>query len=250
MTSRRAAGSTPDAAAPPFVPSAPRRRRRIIVFAAIGLVTYLLSLLATTPARLFVPPSPGISAVGGTIWHGEAALVGGNRLEWRWAPLRSISGLGFAVDWRVTGAATDLGGRALLRRSGVRFDRVSGRADGSLLAAVAPDLPFRCDLLIQANLPLLAIGDKQRVEGMLRSEPGSCSSGGAIAPLPPLVAASRASGGGRSALRLMAVGQPGRLLAELVLREEGALDLRVTPAGAALMPFLLPPGGTRIRTAI
>lgn len=221
----------------------------MIIVAAIAIVTCLLSLLAATPARLFVPPSPGIAAVGGTIWHGEAALVGGNRLEWRWAPLRSIAGFGFAVDWRVTGAATDLGGRALLRRDGVRLDLVSGRADGSLIAAIAPDLPIRCDLMIQADLPLLVIGSAdQQVEGMLRSEPGTCASGGAIAPLPPMVAASRGSRGGRSALRLVAAGQPGRLLAELVLRKEGAMDLRVTPAGAALLPFVLPPGGTRIRT--
>ena len=243
MTSRQAAGPTPDASAPLSASSPSRPRRRLILFAAIGFVTYLLSLLATTPARLFVPTGGGIAGVGGTIWHGEAALTGGNRIEWRWAPLRSIAGFGFAADWRVTGAATDLGGRALLRRGAARLEGVSGRVDGSLLAALAPGLPFRCDLIVQADLPLLAIGGAEpRVSGTMRSEAGSCTSESTVAPLPPLVA----SAAGEGVLRVTPAGEPARLLAELGPDGTGTTSLRVTPAGAALLPFAFPATGARI----
>ena len=226
-------------------------RRRAILFGGIGAAAYLVTLLATIPAALLVPRSEGVAAVGGTIWHGEAALAGGDRLSWRWAPLATLAHFAFAADFTVEGRDTALAGRALLRRSSVRLDDVSGAADARLLAALDPGLSFACAMPLQVNLTTLAVGGgDQRILGEVRSGGGSCgpkSAGAARVPVAPLILTAgdvcRATAGGIAPL-----GQRRLSLVTFTLSREGKLELAVTRAGAAALPFAAPPMGMAIST--
>src|SRR4051812_8108290 len=80
-------------------PERRRINRRTLIFAGIGAGIYVLSLIATIPAQLAVP----LADASGTIWHGSAPLGATNRIEWRWAPLRSLARLGFAADFIAEG---------------------------------------------------------------------------------------------------------------------------------------------------
>ncbi len=197
-----------------------------------------------------MPRSDGIAAVGGTIWHGEAALAGGDRLSWRWAPLATLAHLAFAADFAVEGRDTALAGRALLGRSSLRLDDVSGTADARLLAALDPGLPFACAMPLQVNLTTLAIGrGDRRMAGEIRSGGGSCGpkAGGAQVSVAPLILTAgdvgRATAGGIAPL-----GRRRLSLVTFTLARDGRLDLAVTRAGAAALPFAAPPMGMAIST--
>ena len=74
------------------------------------------------------------------------------------APLRSLTSLGFAADWSATGTGTDLRGRMLVHPGGrVVLDKVAGAADGTLLQALQPDLPFTCTLPMQLAFDRIAV---------------------------------------------------------------------------------------------
>lgn len=220
-----------------------------MAFAAIGAATYLAALGATIPAGLIAPKADGV-AVGGTIWRGEAALAGGNRIAWSWAPLRSLAQLGFAIDWRATGPATDLAGRALLKPGRVLLRQVKGDADGALLRLVAPDLPFACAMKMTLDLPRVALGGSaQGFSGEVRSDPGVCrdsGSGGPATPVPALrMTAGRMADGSTLATIAPRVGRRIRLV-KITLGKEGRLAIGVTPEGASMLPFLAPAGGMTI----
>jgi hypothetical protein len=220
----------------PFVVS--RSRGRTIIFAAVGTVAYLAALLANIPARFVIDPGERWT-VGGTVWNGEAVLGGSQRIEWQWSPMRTLASFAFAADWRMSGGATDLAGTAALSRGKVVLEGVSGQADGALLAAIAPRMPFVCDTRMQVDIPLLTIGgNDSRAIGEIRSEAGRCTSRGlASVPvaLPPLVATMRNTGGATEGW-IAPAGVRTKLVTGTMSRR-GRVSVAVSPAGGALLPF-------------
>lgn len=212
------------------------------MFVGLGLAAYGMALVATMPARIFVPRS------GGTVWHGEAALAGGNLLEWRWQPLRSLTGLGFAAGFTIDGPETALTGGAVAGVSSLLLETVRGTADASLLGAM--DLPFACALPLAVQIERLAIGGRPGFDGSVRSGAGSCvrkdEVSGLATAVPPLVA--RAVGDGRIAIVPRA--RTAQRLIEIGLDADGTIAVAVTPAGAAMLPFASPPGGMEVATKL
>lgn len=178
--------------------------------------------------------------MAGTLWSGEAVLDGAYRLSWRWAPLRSLAALAFAADVRLDGSGTDIAGSVMARGRRLRFDGLSGRSDGALLAALDPALAFRCEVGLEIDLPRLIIdGPYSSAAGEVRAGSGRCAAPGAAtsALVPPLVAAIRTGPDDMTFGQLAPVGQ-GRLhLAEGSIAD-GRLTVSLTPAGRAALPFM------------
>lgn len=228
---------------------APVRRRldrRTLAIGGIGVGVYLLTLLATVPARI-VAPLPGAT---GTIWHGAAPVDGGNRAEWRWSPLASLTGLGFAAGVTVTGPQTALDARALLRPGRILIENAKGSADFGLLAAIVRP-SFACDMRMRVDLTRVVIGGgRQGADGQIRSEPGSCRQlDGAPAPVPAMAFDIRQTPG-MAVINLAPVAARRRPFIVGGLEEKGKLRLIVTAEGAAALPFLAPPGGMKIETEL
>jgi hypothetical protein len=211
-------------------------------------------MLATMPASVVLKNRPWRTGVAGTVWNGEVGVAGGSKFEWQMAPLRSLTSLGFAADWKATGPDTDLGGRMLVRFGGrTVLDKVSGTADARMLLALQPNLPFTCDLTLQVDMDRIAIGGGSQVlAGKAASDAGSCqakSGSAAPSPLPPLLLTAEPIGG-RTTIRIVPATQRRQVLVQAETSESGALDLSVTPQGAAMMPFLGIPPGARIQGAL
>jgi len=225
-------------------------RRRIIVFVGLGIAAYVLAMLVTMPASVFLNNRPWRTGIAGTVWNGEVGLAGGSKLEWHMAPLRSLTSLAFAADWKATGPNTDIGGQALVHFGGrVVLDHVSGSADGTLLAALQPNLPFTCDLTMQIEMERIAVGGgAQMLSGNATSDPGSCrpKGAGAASSLPPLVLTAEHVGP-RTTIRIAPMAQRRQILFDATLSESGTIDMGLTPEGAAQLPFVGVPGGARIR---
>ena len=225
-------------------------RRRIIVFAALGIGAYLLALIVTLPASAVLKNRPWRTGVAGTVWNGEVGVAGGAKFEWQMAPLRSLTSLAYAADWKATGPNTDLGGRVLAHFGGrTVLDKVSGSADGTLLQALQPNLPFTCDLVMQVEMERIAIGGgAQMISGNATSDPGTCrpTNAGAASAVPALILIAEHIGN-RSLIRIAPMAQRRRTLVTFELSESGAVDLSVTPDGATMMPFLGLPAGARIQ---
>lgn len=229
-------------------------RRPIILFSGLGIAAYALAMLATMPASVVLKNRPWRTGVAGTVWNGEAGVAGGSKFEWQMAPLRSLTSLGFAADWKATGPDTDLGGRMLVHLGGrTILDKVSGTADGRLLQALQPNLPFTCDLTLQVDMDRIAVGGgSQMLAGKAASDPGSCrakAGSSAASPLPPLLLTAEPIGG-RTTIRIVPATQRRQVLVQAELSEAGTLDLSVTAEGAAMMPFLGLPPGVRIQGAL
>ena len=224
--------------------------RRTIVIVALGLVAYLLALLRGLPAAVALPASPAVIDTSGTLWDGSAMLADGSKLEWHWAPLRSLIDLGFAADWTVSGSGSDLSGRAVLLHHATLLDETSGRASASLLALVAPNLPFVCDMSMLVTLNHAAIGGGERsLNGEVLTGAGNCArkTGGEVTSIPPL-AARFAPLGHDSSIGLAPAAALRELLIDGLLGREGHLILRVTKPGAHILPFAAPPNGMTIET--
>ncbi len=191
----------------------------------------------TMPAALVA------SQAGGTIWAGSAALPDGHRLDWRWSPLGSLSGLGFGVRWHVTGADSDLTGGAVLRPGEVRLNEAEGLLDAALLFALAEDVPFTCRL---AGRVTLSEGrwDEMTVSatGTMRTGAGTCrvrSTGAADQPVPPMtISLAPLADGDGSAIAV--ADESGRPLLGGDISDIGLLRYRLTPLGARLLPFAAP----------
>jgi hypothetical protein len=220
-------------------------RRRLILFGGIGIVAYVIAMVWTLPASVFVKNYPWRTGVAGTVWSGEVGIAGGAVLSWRWAPLRSLTSLGFAADWRAAGADTDLGGQALLSPGAVRLDNVSGSATGAMLTTLAPGLGFTCDMTMQAEFPRLSIGSGHGlVDGQATIDPGSCGKSPDGAPMPtPAMILTAEHVGAESRIRLAPIGQRRNTLVDATLNEDGGYKVTLTADGAAQLPFIgLPPG--------
>ena len=228
-------------------------RRRIIVFAGLGIVAYALALIVTLPASAVLKNRPWRTGVAGTVWNGEVGVAGGARFTWHMAPLRSLTSLAYAADWKGAGPNTDLGGRLLAHLGGrVVLDKVSGSADGSLLQALFPGLPFTCDVTMQVEFDRIALGGGARMLiGNAATDPGSCrpKNAGAAAAVPALIVNAEHIGN-RTTIRIAPMTQRRRVLAVIALDESGAADVSVTPDGAALLPFLGLPAGARMQIAM
>ncbi|AQR75759.1 hypothetical protein BXU08_07885 [Sphingomonas sp. LM7] len=207
-------------------------------------------MLVTLPASAVLQNRPWRTGVAGTVWNGEVGVAGGARFEWQMAPLRALTSLAYAADWKATGPNTDLGGRILAHLSGrTVLDKVSGSADGSLLQGLQPNLPFTCDLTMQIEMERIAFGGGDRMlSGNATSDPGSCrpKTGGAASALPALIFTAEHIGT-RTLIRIAPMAQRRRTLVTLELEENGTLDLSITPDGATMMPFLGLPAGARIQ---
>lgn len=210
-------------------------------------------MLAIAPASLLVRNVPWRSGVAGTIWNGEVGVAGGSKLEWHLAPLRSLTSLGLAADWKATGPDTDIGGRALMHLGGrTVLDHVSGAADASLLQAIQPDLPFACELVMQVEMARIAVrGGSQMLDGKVTTDPGSCrlKSGGGSTAVPALLLTAEHVGP-RTTIRLTPATQRRQVLLDAILSEDGMLDLGMSKDGAAALPFVGLPGGARIQGKI
>lgn len=223
-----------------------RANRRLLIFVGVGIAAYLLALAATIPARLLSP----LPDATGTIWHGEVPL-GGNRLEWRWAPLGSLARLGFAADFAVTGPDSSLAGRALLRPGRVILEDVSGSADGALLDAVARP-SFACSVRMQIDIKHISIGGGERgAQGRIQGDPGVCQGFGGVAPTPiPALSLDVTQTPGVAVITLARRGRGRTPFLVGGLEADGHLRLIVTAEGAAALPFASPPGGMKIETEL
>ncbi|WNO55128.1 type II secretion system protein N [Stakelama saccharophila] len=206
-------------------------------------------MIATLPAGAVLKNRPWRTGISGTVWEGEVGVAGGSIVRWNWAPLRSLTSLGFAVDWRATGENTDLGGRALFRPGRMVVDKVSGSADATLLRALAPDLPFTCSMTMQVDLPRVALGGgDQEVEGQVAADPGSCAATGGSPAVPvPALMFTATPIGNETRMRLTPMAQRRREFVTATLAEDGTLRATMTPAGAGALPFAGLPAGASIR---
>lgn len=200
--------------------------------------------MATLPARFVVDWGPRWQ-MAGTLWSGEAVLDGTYRLNWRWAPLRSLAAFAFAADVRLDGDRTDIAGSVIARGRRLRFDGLSGRGDGALLAALDPALPFWCDVGLEVDLPRLIIdGTHSSAMGEVRTTSGRCT--GTNAPIPPLIATIRTGPDDVTVGTIAPVGQ-GRLHLVEGSIADGRLIVAPTQAGQAALPFI---GAIRIDEAL
>lgn len=219
------------------------------MFTGIGIAAYIVAMVATLPASVAFGNRPWRSGVAGTVWNGEVGVAGGAKFEWHWAPLRSLTSLGFAADWTATGPDTDLGGRVLARPGRLVLDNVSGAADASLLQAIQPDLPFTCAMTMQVEFERIALGGGDSMaQGDLTTDPGTCTpkNAGATSSVDALYLRAEHIGTD-SRIRLTPATQRRRVLMDMTLGENGTLDVRMTRDGATALPFVGMPGGTAIQ---
>lgn len=205
---------------------------------AVGVIFYLIALIASWPARFALNAGPRF-AVAGTVWNGEAVLDGAYRIEWRWAPWRSLASFAYAADVRLTGNGTDIAGSATRSGDGYLFEGLSGRGDGALLATLMPSIPFTCDTTLQVDLPKLRMsGANAAAVGEVRADGGSCSRKGSAdnVPLPPLMLTA-ARGPTGTTIIVAPVGQGRRHMIEGGIGK-GRLMLTPTHDGITLLPLL------------
>jgi hypothetical protein len=224
--------------------------KRTVAFVVTAVTAYLAALIWAIPASVVMPADAALGNVSGTLWRGSAALADGSRLEWRWAPLRSLVTLTFAADLTLIGAATDLAGRATLGPGSTTFDEVSGGASGAVLAAALPKLPFVCTMPLQVAIDRVRVGGgDQSLAGEIHSGTGLCAPrGGGAATLVPSMVLSLARSGQDSSILLVPAGQRRRTLLRGALAQDGRLHIEVTQDGARTLPFAAPPGGMAIDT--
>ncbi|QJU56360.1 hypothetical protein HL653_07615 [Sphingomonas sp. AP4-R1] len=212
--------------------------RRAWPWLAIGLAAYLVALIVTVPARFILSGDPRW-AVAGTLWNGEAVVDGAYRLEWHWAPWRSLASLAFAADVRMTGAGTDLAGAATVSPGGTLLEGFAGSGGGGLLSAFGPRLPFACDAALTITLRQLRIaGTRSEATGEIASDAGSCTAigGGQPNPVPALITRLLPLPDGTTRIETTpAKGSRVRFFEGRIAA--GRLHLALTPAGAAALPF-------------
>lgn len=205
----------------------------------MGLIAYLIALVAGWPARFALSTNPRL-AVAGTIWSGEAVLDGAYRIEWRWAPWRSLASLAYAADVRLSGNGTDIAGSATKVSGGYLFEGLSGRGDGALIAALVPTMPFTCETGLQIALPLLRLsGASSAAVGDVRADGGTCTAKGATdaSPLPPLTFHAMRAPSDGTAFDAAPLGQARRSIIAGGIAG-GRLTLTPTHDGIALLPLL------------
>ena len=239
MTAKIAAANA-DPLAPVGPPSLGRwRNRRAVTLILAGLLAYLAGMVALIPARMIVDENENFK-VGGTIWNGEAVFASTMRAEWQFAPLTSLTHMGFAADWRLSGGGTDLAGSLIKRGAAMRFEQVSGQADAHLLSVLAPNLPINCSFVADVRIKVLQLGGGQQGgEGSVRMSPSRCSAKaipGPVVDVPALSGTVTPSARGTSgSLMTLAAKQN---LVELRLTRDGALSIWPTAMAVRMAPVL------------
>ena len=225
-----------------------RPSRRTLIFLLVGLLAYLLGLIITIPASVIFDENDRFK-VGGTIWNGEAVMASTLRLEWSIAPLSTLANLGYTAQWRASGGGTDLAGDMIQHGDVLTLENVAGQIDGTLLAALAPDLPFTCDFTADLRLDRARLGGAdQEVEARLASGPVSCAPQG-MGALPvrfPALSGEATPSAQRTRGSVMTA-QDKVSLMELRLSREGKLSVWPTGAAIRMAPFL---AGKRYDTTI
>lgn len=209
-------------------------------------------MVATIPASVAVRGKPWVSGTSGTVWNGEVGVRGGSVVKWEWSPLRSLTSLGYAAEFRVTGPDTDLGGRVLAGFTSKVFDKVSGSATLGLLQIAQPNLPFTCEMVAQTEIERAEFGGSgQMMRGGAVSDPGSCTprAAGAATRLPSLIMRSEKIGT-ETRIRVAPAAQRLKTLLSGTLQEDGTLTLSLTPEGADMMPFMGLRAGVPITTRL
>ncbi|MEO6151575.1 MAG: hypothetical protein ABIP24_00325 [Croceibacterium sp.] len=222
-------------------PPIARRRLppRTLIFILVAAIAYLVGLIALIPARVVLGESDGMR-VGGTIWNGQAVIASTVRIDWQFAPVRSLMALGASADFHLAGGGSDLAGSVTKSGTSYRFVKVTGQVDDTLVSALAPNLPFACRFLADVDIAQLVLGGtRQSAEGTMRFSPSQCFAKGlasAPAELPaglftitPNVSSSSGA--------LVAQGSQEHLF-ELRLARTGALSLWPTAMAVQRLPFL------------
>lgn len=218
------------------------------MFLVVGVIAYLVGLLITIPAGTLIEEDERLQ-VGGTIWNGEAVLASTLRMDWSVAPLTSLANLGYTAEWHITGGGTDLAGDAIRRSEVLTLENVSGQIDGSMVSALAPNLPFACDFIGNLRLERATFGsDNHEIGGRVETGPVTC----AARNLPGLPARFPALRGeftpvGDQTTGSLAGGPRGARMLEFRLSREGALSVWPTAAAVGTAPFL---AGKRFDTII
>jgi len=85
-------------------------------------------------------------------------------------------------------------------------------------------------------------------DGKVTTDPGSCraKNGGAPVAVPALLITAEHVGD-KTTIRVAPSARRLQTLMTAVLSEDGALDISMTPDGAAILPFVGLPGGARIQ---
>lgn len=199
--------------------------------AGIGAGVFTFALLATLPARVVLPA--GTDAAG-TVWHGEAALGGGNVAAWNWSPGASLLLAGIGFEWHLDGTGTALRGAAAWAPfGGVTLGDVSGRAGWPLVALAAPGLPLVCDFGLGVSLGRVRLDRRDpSASGTMTGGPGTCTGRSASAPrtVPRIFVALQGSTGTITPWANRAAG-----LATMSVAG-GTFRVHTTAAGAALIP--------------
>lgn len=205
-------------------------------------------MIAFIPARLVVNEHDNLK-VGGTIWNGEAVFASTMRAEWQFAPLASLTQLGFAADWRLTGGGTDLAGSIMKRGATMQFEQVSGQADAQMLRVLAPNLPINCTFVADVRIKTLRLGGRQQGgEGSLRVSPSRCSAKaipGPVIDVPALNGKLAPSARGTSGALTTAAAK--QSMVELRLTPEGALSIWPSAQAVRMAPVL---AGQRYDTVV
>ena len=147
--------------------------------ALLGVIAYVVFLVATMPARwalahLALPPEVAISDVQGTVWDGTASIASPasgpiGDLRWRFLPARLASArVAFAVD--LSGKMLQAHGELSRGVGGIEARGVTARADAALLSAFAPvAATWHPQGTVTLDAPALA-WDGRKARGTARAE--------------------------------------------------------------------------------
>lgn len=205
----------------------------------LGFVALLLALLARAPSSLLqkaLPPAAPLKVVawGGSLWHGQAAVLqAGESGFWRWElrPAALLRGR-LALDLKGQGGLA-LSGRLERGAGSWGIRDVSGEVSGRLLQ---PLLPPGWSLPGDVTLAGVHLARKGFARGPWAAAGGQLNWGGGVmqynlgsqvqsATLPPLVAGLALDGD--TLVLSLAEAQQGAALAEVRLAPDGAMESRL-----------------------
>jgi hypothetical protein len=222
--------------------------------AFLGIASFAVSLIATAPARIVLPPNgDGATAAVGTIWNGEVAIGEQTAVSWRLAPVRSILNLGVAADVAIRGGATDMTAKAVWRPGRLELKNVSGMAGSGLVNTLIEDLPIRCDLSFLVDLDKIVLaGPRSSVTGTVRSGAGLCWGDNGVDPeraaVPAMTGRAVTGATGTSAWLVPSDRPRGERLVQMTIDRSGRLTATVLQAGALILPAAA--GQTSIETQL
>ena len=217
-----------------------------IGLALLGVATFVIAMIATLPATLIARSfklEPA-AAVNGTVWSGDANLVGGDRVSWTADALGSLSSLSVQADLSVTGELTQLNARMSMRGDAIVVSNLSGVAGWSLVTTVAPATGLDCDIGIRFADAVVSVKNSVvSLSGRASSSDGTCLSttDGKTFPAPAAAAVATARGGA-SQIRITLASDPSALLANIETGASGEIKATVQPRALKLIPGAIASG--------